>query len=43
LHIPACDPRSAYRVLEKHDVLMAGGADVFAYVARERLSLVEIA
>jgi hypothetical protein len=42
-HIPACDPRSAYRVLEKHDVLMASGEDVFAYAQRERLSLVEIA
>ena len=43
LHIPACDPRSAYRVLEKHDVLMAGGEDVFAYAAREQLPLIEIA
>jgi len=42
-HIPACDPRTAYRVLEKHDVLMAAGEDVFAYAERERLSLVEIA
>ena len=42
LHIPACDPRTAYRVLEKHDVLMAGGEDLFAYAARERLPLVEI-
>ena len=42
-HIPACDPRTAYRVLEKHDVLMAAGEDVFAYAQRERLSLVEIA
>ncbi len=42
-HIPACDPRSAYRVLEKHDVLMASGEDVFAYAQRERLPLVEIA
>jgi hypothetical protein len=42
-HIPACDPRSAYRVLEKHDVLMASGEDVFAYAQREQLSLVEIA
>lgn len=42
-HIPACDPRTAYRVLEKHDVLMAAGEDVFRYVAREQLPLVEIA
>jgi len=43
LHIPACDPRAAYRVLEKHDVLMATGEDVFAYAAREGLGLAEIA
>jgi hypothetical protein len=43
LHIPACDPRMAYRVLEKHDVLMAAGEDVFAYAEREGLALAEIA
>jgi hypothetical protein len=42
-HVPACDPRMAYRVLEKHDVLMASGEDVFAYTQREGLPLVEIA
>jgi hypothetical protein len=42
-HIPAVDPRTAYRILEKHDVLMAAGEDVFAYAERERLPLVEIA
>ncbi len=42
-HIPACDPRTAYRVMEKHDVLMAAGEDVFAYAKREQLPLVEIA
>jgi hypothetical protein len=41
--IPACDPRRAYRILEKHDVLMAAGDDVFAYAQREGLALVEIA
>ncbi|HEX2062487.1 MAG TPA: hypothetical protein VHK90_17235, partial [Thermoanaerobaculia bacterium] len=41
-HIPACDPQSAYRVLEKHDVLMKGGADVFRYAAERGLGLVEI-
>ena len=30
-------------MLEKHDVLMAAGEDVFAYAQRERLPLVEIA
>jgi hypothetical protein len=41
--IPACDPRSAYRILEKHDVLMAAGEDVFAYAREAGLPLVEIA
>jgi hypothetical protein len=40
--IPACDPRLAYRVLEKHDVLMAAGEDVFAYAEREGLPITEI-
>lgn len=42
-HIPPCDAAHAYRIQEKHDILMAGGEDVFAYAAREGLSLVEIA
>jgi len=42
-HIPACDPRTAYRILEKHDVLLAAGEDLFAYAQREGLPLVEIA
>ncbi len=42
-HIPACDAARAYRIQEKHDVLMAGGEDVVAYAAREGLALVEIA
>jgi hypothetical protein len=42
-HIPACDPRTAYRILERHDVLMAAGEDVFAWAQREGVSLVEIA
>lgn len=42
-HIPACAARTAYRILEKHDVLMAGGEDVFAYAQREGLPLIEIA
>ena len=42
LHIPASDARLAYRIQEKHDVLLAGGEDVFAYAEREGLRLVEI-
>ena len=42
-HIPAAEASRVYRIQEKHDVLMAGGEDVFAYAAREGLALVEIA
>jgi len=42
-HIPACDAATAFRVQEKHDVLLAAGEDLFAYAAREGLPLVEIA
>jgi hypothetical protein len=41
-HIPACDPSRAYRLLEKYDVLMQKGEDVFRYAAQQRLPLVEI-
>ena len=40
--IPACDPARAYRIQEKHDVLIASGDDLFAYAARAGLPLVEI-
>jgi hypothetical protein len=42
-HIPACDPRTSYRIQERHDLMLAAGDDVFAYAERERLPLVEIA
>jgi hypothetical protein len=42
-HIPACDPVRAYRLLEKYDVLMQKGEDVFRYAEKQRLPLVEIA
>jgi hypothetical protein len=42
-HIPASDPRTAYRILEKHDVLLKSGVDVFRYAATEGLALIEIA
>ena len=41
-HIPACDPRQAYRVLERHDLLMEDGVDVFRYAADSGGGLVEI-
>jgi hypothetical protein len=41
-HVPACDPRRAYRVLEKHDVMMKAGEDVFRYAAGAGLGLVDV-
>jgi len=41
-HIPACEPKRAYYLLEKYDVLMQQGEDVFRYVAQAGLSLVEV-
>ena len=41
-HIPACDPRRVFRLLEKHDVLIQKGADLFKYVADRRLALVDV-
>jgi len=41
-HIPACDPSRAYRLLEKFDVLMQKGEDVFRYAGKHSLQLVEI-
>jgi hypothetical protein len=41
-HVPACDPRQAYRVLERHDLLLADGQDVFRYAAESGAGLVEI-
>ena len=41
-HIPACDPTRAYRLLEKYDVLMQDGEDVFRYAADNGLELVDV-
>jgi hypothetical protein len=41
-HIPACDPQRAFRLLEKHDLLLKAGEDVFRYAAESGLSLIEI-
>jgi hypothetical protein len=41
-HIPACDPVREYRLLEKYDVLMQKGEDVFRYANDHGLELVEI-
>ena len=41
-HIPACEPARAFRLLEKYDVLMEQGEDVYRYVEREKLTLVDI-
>ena len=41
-HIPACDASRAYRLLEKYDVLMQKGEDVFEYAEKHQLPLVEI-
>jgi hypothetical protein len=42
-HIPACEPRRAFRLLERYDVMMQQGEDVFRYVRDAGLELVEIA
>jgi hypothetical protein len=42
-HIPSCTPARAFRMLEKHDVLIAAGADVFTYAEAHKLPLVEVA
>jgi hypothetical protein len=41
-HIPACDPARAFRLLEKYDVLMQQGENVYEYVEREKLMLVDV-
>jgi hypothetical protein len=41
-HVPACDPGRTYRVLEKHDVLMKEGTDIYRYASEHGLSLVEV-
>lgn len=41
-HVPACDPTRAFRMLEKFDVLIQKGEDVFRYASKHGLELVEI-
>jgi hypothetical protein len=41
-HIPVCEPSRAFRLLEKYDVLMQQGQDVFRSAAEAGLSLVEV-
>lgn len=41
-HIPACEPSRAFRLLEKYDVAMRRGTDIFKYVAQAGLELVEV-
>jgi hypothetical protein len=41
-HIPACEPARAFRLLEKYDVLMLQGHDVYRYAEKAGLSLVEV-
>jgi hypothetical protein len=42
-HVPACDPRRAFRMLEKNDILIEGGADIYSYVRDHGLELVDVA
>lgn len=42
-HIPECQPAQAFRTLEKHDVMLAAGEDVFAYAGTHGLPLVDVA
>ena len=42
-HVPACDPAQAFRLLEKYDVAIERGDDVFRYAADAGLQLVEVA
>jgi hypothetical protein len=42
-HIPACEPARAYRLLEKYDVLLQQGQDVFRYATESGLALVDVA
>jgi hypothetical protein len=41
-HIPACEPPRAFRLLEKYDVLMQKGEDLYRYIEKAGLSLVEV-
>jgi len=41
-HVPGCDPARAYRLLEKYDVLMQQGEDVYRYASQAGLSLIDV-
>jgi hypothetical protein len=41
-HIPACEPARAFRLLEKYDVLMQQGEDVYRYAEKTGLKLIEV-
>jgi hypothetical protein len=41
-HIPACEPARAFHLLEKYDVLMQQGEDVYRYAQQAGLTLVEV-
>ncbi len=41
-HIPACEPARAFRLLEKYDVLMQQGEDVYRYASEAGLTLVDV-
>lgn len=40
--IPGCEPQRAYRLLERYDVMMQQGEDVYRYAQEAGLTLVEI-
>lgn len=41
--VPACEPRRAFRLLEKYDIAIQKGEDIFQYAAKAGLELVEVA
>jgi hypothetical protein len=41
-HIPACEPGRAFHLLEKYDVLMQQGQDVYRYAEQSGLTLVDV-
>lgn len=41
-HVPACEPQRAFRLLEKYDVLMQRGEDVYRYAERVGLAIVDV-
>ena len=41
-HVPACAPARAYRLLERYDLLIQQGEDVFRYARDQGLALVDV-